>query len=80
MSGSRDSVTQDLYRVFHPRLEVWTVHEEEVLVHDDVAGLALRQARIPEPLREEIAEREVQDMLLLESVPLHPAEAEPCGG
>ena len=45
-----------------------------------MAGLAFGQDGVAQTLGEEIAERQVEDMLLLEAVALHPAEAEIRGG
>ena len=59
-----------------PLLEGRVVEQQEVLVHHDVAGLAFGQDGVAQAVREKIAERQVEDMLLLEAVALHPAQTE----
>ena len=74
------SVAEHLEGVGLSRFEGRVVEQQEVLVQDNMAGLAFGQDGVAQTLREEIAERQVEDMLLLEAVALHPAEAEIRGG
>ena len=72
----KKSVHVQDYGVGFARFKICIIHQKEVLIHSGLPLLPLCQTGIVQPFREEVAKRQIENMLFLEMITFHPFQTE----